>query len=87
MESVGVRELRRHTSEILRRVREGGETVEVTYRGRPVARVIPVDRRPSEAEDVAAFWARWDQLSDEISAHWPEGVSAVDAVRDVRRDL
>ncbi len=36
MERVGVRELRRQASEILRRV-AAGETVEVTDRGRPVA--------------------------------------------------
>jgi prevent-host-death family protein len=36
MDSVGVRELRRQASAILRRV-AAGETVEVTDRGRPVA--------------------------------------------------
>jgi prevent-host-death family protein len=40
--SIGVRELKVHTSRILRRVRERGEAVEVTYRGRPVARLIPI---------------------------------------------
>jgi prevent-host-death family protein len=36
MERIGVRELRRQASEILRRV-AAGESVEVTDRGRPVA--------------------------------------------------
>jgi prevent-host-death family protein len=31
--------------------------------------------------------ARLDELAAEIGAEWPAGVSAVDAVRDVRRDL
>lgn len=39
MERVGVRELRRQASEILRRV-AAGETVEVTDRGRPVAVLV-----------------------------------------------
>lgn len=39
MESVGVRELRRQASAILRRV-AAGETVEVTDRGRPVALLL-----------------------------------------------
>lgn len=39
MERVGVRELRRDASAILRRVR-AGETVEVTDRGRPVAVLV-----------------------------------------------
>ncbi len=39
MERVGVRELRRQASTILRRV-AAGETVEVTDRGRPVAVLV-----------------------------------------------
>lgn len=34
-----------------------------------------------------AVLARLKELEKEISAQWPEGVSAVDAIRDVRRDL
>ena len=37
---VGVRELRQNLSKYLRRV-EAGETLEVTERGRPVARLVP----------------------------------------------
>jgi prevent-host-death family protein len=40
MERIGVRELRRDASGILRRV-AAGETVEVTDRGRPVAVLLP----------------------------------------------
>ena len=39
MEQIGVRELRRQASAILRRV-ASGETVEVTDRGRPVAVLV-----------------------------------------------
>ena len=41
MSSVGVRELRQRASELLRRV-EGGETIEITDRGRPVAVLAPL---------------------------------------------
>ena len=41
MTSIGIRELRQRASEVLRRV-EGGETIEVTDRGRPVALLTPV---------------------------------------------
>lgn len=41
MTSVGVRELRQRASELLRLV-EQGETIEITDRGRPVARLAPV---------------------------------------------
>jgi len=41
MKSIGVRELRQRASEYLREV-EQGRTLEVTARGRPVARLVPV---------------------------------------------
>jgi prevent-host-death family protein len=41
MESIGVRELRQHASRYLERVQQG-ETLEVTDRGRPVARLVPI---------------------------------------------
>ena len=40
--SVGLRELRHHTSEVLARVRHG-ETIEITEYGKPVARLVPID--------------------------------------------
>ncbi|MGH9078246.1 MAG: type II toxin-antitoxin system Phd/YefM family antitoxin [Acidimicrobiales bacterium] len=41
MMSVGVRELRQQASELLRQV-AGGETIEITDRGRPVALLSPL---------------------------------------------
>ncbi|MGH2752746.1 MAG: type II toxin-antitoxin system Phd/YefM family antitoxin [Actinomycetota bacterium] len=43
MTVIGVRELRQHASEWLRRV-EAGETIEVRNRGRPVALLTPIPR-------------------------------------------
>lgn len=42
MERIGVRELNQNTSQVLARV-SGGETIEITDRGHPVARLVPVD--------------------------------------------
>jgi prevent-host-death family protein len=42
--SVGLRELRHNTSEVLARVRHG-ETIDVTEYGRLVARIVPVEQR------------------------------------------
>lgn len=39
---IGIRELREALSQAIRRVRRG-ETLEVTDRGRPVARIVPID--------------------------------------------
>jgi prevent-host-death family protein len=85
--SVGVRELREKTSEIVRDVREKGEVVNVTYRGKTVARIVPTDPPRPDPEAVAAWWERWKALGAEISKYWPEGVSAVDAIREQRREL
>jgi prevent-host-death family protein len=41
MDRIGVRELRQHASRYLARVVQG-ETLEVTDRGRPVARLVPL---------------------------------------------
>ena len=41
MASIGIRELRQNASAVLRRV-AAGETVEVTDRGHPVARIVPL---------------------------------------------
>lgn len=49
--TVGLRELRHHTSEVLARVRHG-ETVDVTEYGKPIARIVPVEeRQPTPALD------------------------------------
>jgi prevent-host-death family protein len=52
MDRIGVRELRQHASRYLARVIQG-ETLEVTDRGRPVARLVPV-RNDVWADLVAA---------------------------------
>ena len=87
MSSIGVRELKAHTSRILRRVRDQGETVDVTHRGRVIARLVPAERPQPTPEELAAFWEEWDRVGAEISKGWPEGVSAVEAVREQRREL
>jgi prevent-host-death family protein len=87
MMSIGVRELKAHISEILRRVQEEGEVVEVTNHGQVVARLVPVHYgRPVDRNENGA-WTRLNELISEIGANWPEGVTAQDAINDVRRDL
>ena len=86
MVTVGIRELKTQVSRILRRVREDGETVEVTHHGRVIARIVPVDQ-PWAAEAEAVVWADLDRLAAEIGARWPAGVSAADAVAEGRREL
>ncbi len=87
MGAVGVRDLKAHASSILRRVRDHGETVEITHRGRIVARIIPVVQPPSRSLEAGAVWTDLDRLAAEIGARWPADVTAAEAVREGRREL
>ena len=89
MGAVGVRELKRRASAIIRQVRESREIIDITHRGEVVARLVPVERPlgPAEETRFAAVWADMDRLAAEIAAHWPAGVTAEEAVREQRREL
>jgi prevent-host-death family protein len=83
MRTVGVRELKEHTSEILKVVIEEGESLELTLRGRPVARIVPIEKTDREKVE-REFWEHTRELQRRIAEKWPQGVSAVDAVREGR---
>ena len=53
MEKVGVRALRQNASALLRRV-QAGESIEVTDRGRPVARLVPVPVERRTLDELVA---------------------------------
>ena len=85
MAEIGIRELKQQASDIIRRVKEDKEdkeTITITRRGKAVAKLVPIEGMTTEAE---AVWAEMDELARDISRHWPEGVSAVDAVSEQRR--
>lgn len=87
MRAIGVRELKEHTSQVLRRVRQRGEEIEVTHHGRVIARLVPVRRERPRTRTSAGVWSTLDQVAREIGARWPKGHSAAKAVRDERREL
>jgi len=62
MRRVGVRELRQSASAVLRRV-AAGEVVEVTDRGRPVARIVPL-HESSRLEQLVAEGRASDAAAD-----------------------
>jgi prevent-host-death family protein len=91
---VGVRELKNQATEILRQVRENQAEYVVTYYGRPVAVLLPVDEewlaeeaeRAAEAarpgEEVAA---ELEKLRQEIDRSWQSDKTAVELVSEQRR--
>ncbi len=60
MESVNIAEAKAHLSELVERA-EAGETVEIMRRGKPVARLVPIERK-MEKIDVAALKALTDRM-------------------------
>jgi prevent-host-death family protein len=92
MSLIGVRELREQTSEVIRRVREERAEYVVTYQGRPVAVILPLDTEQAEAEMVKASksavlgdWERYERLAEEIRSAWPSDLATQDLIDAVRR--
>lgn len=73
MAVVGLRELRQHASDIVRRV-EGGEEIVISVAGRPSARLIPIQRQQwrshSDIEELFREpdpeWQRDQDLIDHV---------------------
>lgn len=81
MAEVGIRELKNRASEIIRAVREERVEYVITYRGQPVARLVPV----TAGEDDEQAWQELEWLSQEISAQWRSDKSAVELLTEMRR--
>jgi prevent-host-death family protein len=82
---VGIRDLKQRTSALLRLVRERGESIDISYRGEIVARIVPVAKPAASAARARKVWRDIDRVAEEISKHWPRGVGAVRALREARR--
>ncbi|HEX9695860.1 MAG TPA: type II toxin-antitoxin system prevent-host-death family antitoxin [Actinomycetota bacterium] len=81
MKQVRIAELKDRLSEHLRAV-ERGDEVEVTDRGRPIARIVPVSRRVRILRATRPFTTI--RRRRYRSARWP--VSSLDLLREERRD-
>jgi prevent-host-death family protein len=82
MITVSMRELNHKTSQLIHQVRETGSEIQVTLYGKVVARIIPVSPTPGRTGNA---WDDLDRLAEEIGKKWPKGVSATQAVSEVRR--
>jgi prevent-host-death family protein len=72
MESIGLRELRQHASEVVRRA-ENGEELVVTVSGRPAAVLGPAEpTRWRHYADIVAIFAGPDD------SHWPADQERLD---------
>lgn len=81
--TVGIRELKQQASELVRQVRENGRPVQITYHGKVVAMLVPVEQAKSNEAEMSA-WAALDELAVQIGRRWPESVSAQQALAEDR---
>jgi prevent-host-death family protein len=90
MEQVPIRTLNQHTADVIGRVRRG-EVVEVTSRGRPVARIIPIAASDAAARLVADGVALPPTITGLVpmpaipAAPGPEAGELVSRLRDEER--
>ena len=91
---VGVRELKNQTTEIIRDVRENQAEYVVTYHGRPIAVLLPIDEAWLEAEARRAaeaatpgddVWAELEAIRQEIGRSWQSEKTDVELVSEQRR--
>lgn len=91
MVAVKIEDLKEHADQVVGRLRETGEPVEIVEDGQVVAKLIPATETDeaallAEDEEVRRWLEEFDKLADEIGASVPPGTTLDDVMRDVRRD-
>jgi prevent-host-death family protein len=83
-EEIGIRELKKRVSEVVRAVKEQRARYVITQRGKPAALIIPLDAEPptDKGDEV---WERLVQLGEEIGKGWQSEKSAVEILSEMRR--
>ncbi len=82
------RELITRINEILRLIKEDGETIEIIDRGKVIAHVVPTNALQKAVDHkLAISLQELDELAAIIGSKWKGNMNAVEAVRDVRREL
>jgi len=86
MKDIGIRELKAHASEIVRRVAEERAVYTVTCRGRAVGIICPASPEPAAGTSgVADPWGRLEALADRIGQSRRKRKSALRELAAMRR--
>ena len=85
MTEIGVRDLKIHASEIVRKVKEKRERYVVTHRGHPVASIIPVEEVAPMSENGASAWDEMVSLGQQISQNWKSEQTSTEILSTMRR--
>ena len=88
MPDVGVRELKARASEIVRNVRDGRVRYTITYHGRPVGVLMPLEQPSEGTTGNAGSGAAWEELvrlGKEIGRGWQSPKTSTELLSDMRR--
>jgi len=90
MPDVGVRELKIRASEIVRDVREHRARYVITYRGRPVGVLLPLEEAPQPealagGQPGTAIWEELSALGEEIGRGWQSPLTSAELLSQMRR--
>jgi prevent-host-death family protein len=83
-EEIGIRELKKRASEVVRAVKEKRARYVVTQRGKPAALLVPLDAEIDRAR-ADEVWARLEKLREEIGKGKQSDKSAVEILSEMRR--
>jgi prevent-host-death family protein len=87
MAEIGVRELKTRASEIVKSVREQGARYLVTYRGKAVGILMPLDK--AEAGETypqeAIAWKQLVELGEKIGRDWQSPMTSAELLSEMRR--
>ena len=90
MPDIGVRELKARASEIIRNVRKRQVRYIITYRGRPVGLLIPLEESAALQTAAApksdgAIWQELTRLGAEIARGWRSPLTSTEILSRSRR--
>jgi prevent-host-death family protein len=89
---IGMRDLRQRAAEVLRRIREEKTKFIITYRGKPVALLSPLDAKDADEEiteidkpGTAEGWETYTQAADAVRNRWPTSLKTETVLDEIRR--
>lgn len=86
MRAIGVKELKIHASEIMRKVREERISYTITYRGKPVGVLLPLEESGDVAQEKEQDpWSKLEKIREKMSSLPQPEKSLTEALSEMRR--
>jgi prevent-host-death family protein len=85
MTDISIRELKTHTSAVMRTVQRQKSPVRVTCRGKAVGIILPLEQAQPTPNANAHAWAQFLDATEEVGKRWKSPKTAIEVVTDMRR--